>query len=87
MSYEAYLRGQEAIVGNYRGLWRLWQPPAETLEAIAAALTEHWRAAASRPEQLFWGTPVSWVTLRAARIQARRAPVHHHFTSGGKLIR
>jgi hypothetical protein len=87
LSYEAYLKGKEAIVGDYRGLRRLWQPPAETLEAIAAVLTGHWRAAASHPEQLFWATPVSWVRLRAVRIQARRAPVHHHFTSGGKLIR
>jgi hypothetical protein len=87
LSYEAYLRGKEAIVGNSRGLRRLWQPPAEKLEAIAAVLTEHWRAAASHPGQLFWASPVSWVTVRAVRIQARRAPVHHHFTSGGKLIR
>lgn len=74
-------------MGKYKGLRRLWQPPADTLEAIAAVLGEHWRAAASHPEQLFWASPVSWVRVRAVRIHARRAPVHHHFTSGGRLIR
>jgi len=74
-------------VGKYEGLRRLWQPPADTLEAIAAVLGEHWRAAAAHPEQLFWATPVSWVTVRAVRVHARHAPVHHHFTSGGKLIK
>jgi hypothetical protein len=77
-------------VGKHKrmeGLRRLWQPPADTLEAIATVLGEHWRAAASHPEQLFWATPVSWVAVRAVRVHARRASVHHHFTSGGKLIK
>jgi hypothetical protein len=74
-------------MGHYRGLRRLWQPPAETLEAIAGVLGEHWRAAASHSARLFWPTPVSWVAVRAVRSHARRAPVHHHFTSGGKLIK
>jgi hypothetical protein len=74
-------------VGNDKGLRRLWQPPAETLEAIAGVLGERWRTAASQSARLFWTTPVSWVAVRAVRFHARRAPVHHHFTSGGKLIK
>ncbi|HEY0767364.1 MAG TPA: hypothetical protein VGD47_05365 [Steroidobacteraceae bacterium] len=70
-------------MGTYKGLWRLWQPP-ESLEAIAAVMGEHWRAATCHPEQLFWATPVSWLTVRA---RAQRVPADHHFTSGGRLIR
>ena len=54
-------------MATYRGLRRLWQPPAETLEAIAGVLGEHWRAAArSRAARAFWATPVSWLAQRAA---------------------
>jgi hypothetical protein len=73
-------------VGTTKGLRRLWQPSGETLEAIAAVLGGHWRAGTARPEQLFWGTSVSWLTVHDARPSAQRAP-HHHLTSGGKLIR
>ena len=69
---------------SYNGLKRLWRPGGETLEAIAAVLSEHWRAAATlAPSRLFWQTPAHW--LKAA------PPVsgltRHHFTRGGKLIR
>lgn len=74
-------------MGNYNGLRRLWQPPAETLEAIAGVLGERWRAAAKQSARLLWATPISWVGVRAARVHARRGPVHHHFTSGGRLIK
>jgi hypothetical protein len=74
-------------VGKYKYLRRLWEPPTETLEAIAGVLGERWRAAASQSARLFWATPVSWVAVRAVRVNARHAPVHHHFTSGGKLIK
>ncbi|HEX4649618.1 MAG TPA: hypothetical protein VH111_12375 [Steroidobacteraceae bacterium] len=74
-------------MGNYKGLRTLWQPPAETLEAIAGVLGERWRAAATQSARLLWSTPISWVAVRAARANARRAPVHHHFTSGGRLIK
>ncbi len=48
--------------------WR-WQPPKETIDAIANVLGSHWRAAKSRPLQLFWPRPESWshplTTLRS----------------------
>jgi hypothetical protein len=68
-------------------LRRRWQPSAGTLESIAALLGDHWRGVAGHPAQPFWTTPVSWVAIRAVRAHARRAPIHHHFTTGGKLIR
>ena len=52
---------------------RLWQPPGETLEAIADVLTSHWQAAKAHPERLFWPEAANWLS--------------HHFTSGGKLMR
>ena len=58
-------------MATYRGLSGLWRPPAETLEAIAVALGEHWRAAAAaRPVRLFWPTPVNWLRFRATVIAA-----------------
>jgi hypothetical protein len=54
----------------------LWQPPAETLETIAAVVASHWDTAkASYGERLFWPTATNW--LREA----------YHFTNGGKLIK
>jgi hypothetical protein len=51
-------------VVTYRGLRRLWQPPADTLESIAAALGEHWRSAAnSRPAKLFGTTSRNWLRV------------------------
>jgi hypothetical protein len=68
-------------------LRRLWKPSRETLEAIAAVLGGHWRAAGTaKPEQLFWPTSVNWLTVHDVRPSAQRAP-DHHLTSGGKLIR
>jgi hypothetical protein len=59
-----------------RTSWPLWQPPAETLETIAAVVAAHWNAAsASYRERLFWPTATNW--LREA----------YHFTNGGKLIK
>jgi hypothetical protein len=72
-------------VGTYNRLRRLWQPSADTLEAIAAELGEHWRSSTSSPERPYWPTPVSWVKILALRSGA--APHAHHFTIGGKLIR
>jgi hypothetical protein len=54
---------------------RLWQPPGETLEAIAEVLMSHWQAAKAHPERLFWPGPASWLGGS------------HHFTSGGRLMR
>ena len=71
-------------MGTYNRLRRLWQPPANTLEAMAVALCEHWRAANLPPERLFWPTPVSWLKIPALR--PSRAPAYH-FTTGGRLIR
>jgi hypothetical protein len=55
----------------------LWQPPAETIEAIAAVLSAHWAAAKSQQPQLFslatagdWWRQLPWrnqlTTLREA---------------------
>src|ERR1700733_3392346 len=45
-----------------RTTWPLWQPPGETLEAIAEVVAEHWNAAkASYRERLFWPTATSWL--------------------------
>jgi hypothetical protein len=55
--------------------WPLWEPPAETLEAIAAVVAAHWNDAKAYRERLFWPTAESW--LRPA----------YHFTRGGRLIR
>jgi len=47
----------------------LWQPPAETLEALAAVLKKHWRAAAgSHPTRLFWPAPPRWLEGRTRLI-------------------
>jgi hypothetical protein len=74
-------------VGTDKRLRRLWKPSSETLEAIAAVLGGHWRAAGTaKPEQLFWPTSVNWLTVHDVRPSAQRAPPHH-LTSGGKLIR
>ena len=74
-------------VESYQRLRRLWQPSAEKLDSIAAVLGEHWRAATTHPERLFWASPVSWVRIQAVRANALHSPVHHHFTTGGRLIK
>jgi hypothetical protein len=53
-------------VATYRRLSRLWRPPAETIEAMAAVLGAHWRAAATRTVRTFWATPASWLRIRRA---------------------
>lgn len=73
-------------MGTDKRLRSIWKPSGETLEAIAAVLGEHWRAATPHPEQLFWAASVSWLTVPDVRPRAQRAP-DHHLTSGGKLIR
>jgi hypothetical protein len=54
-----------------------WQPPRETLDAIAAVLMAHWRTASTYPQSLFWPHPTEWLPTCEP----------HHLTSGGKLIR
>ena len=73
-------------MGRHKRFRRLWQPSGETLEAIAAVLGQHWRAATAHPEAQFWASSVSWLTFPDLRPRAQRAP-DHHLTSGGKLIR
>jgi hypothetical protein len=46
----------------------LWQPPSETIEAIAAVLCAHWSAARAQPEQLFWPEATSWLRHQARRL-------------------
>ena len=67
--------GKEFIVTT-RMSWPLWQPPAETLETIAAVVAEHWNAArTSYRERSFWPTASNWLQDS------------YHFTNGGKLIK
>ena len=73
-------------MGTDKRLRRIWKPSGETLEAIAGVLGGHWRAATPHPEQLFWPTSASWLSVHDVRPRAQRAP-DHHLTSGGRLIR
>jgi hypothetical protein len=51
----------------------LWQPPGETIEAIAAVLSAHWAAAKSQQLQLFpLGTTGNWL---------RQLPWHNRLTT------
>jgi len=62
--------------------WPLWQPPADTLEAIAAVVAEHWNAArASYRERSFWPTATNWLR------ETYDFTDTYHFTNGGKLIK
>ena len=62
-----------------RTTWPLWQPPAETLEAIAEVVAEQGNAAkASYRERLFWPSATSWLRDQAGA---------YHFAKGGKLIK
>ena len=66
----------------------LWQPPAETIEAIAAVLCAHWAAAKSQQLQLFslettgnWLRQLPWrnrlTTLREAASSSDTLPDPH----------
>ena len=68
-------------------LRRLWQPSGEKFDGIAATLMAHWRSATAHPAGLFFGTPVSWVTVQMVRSNAQGSPAHHHFATGGRLIK
>ncbi len=46
----------------------LWQPPAETLEAIAAVMSSRWSAARSQPDGLFWPHTTNWLRQQAKRL-------------------
>ncbi len=46
----------------------LWQPPGETIDAIAAVLSAHWSAARSQPAGLFRPTTTSWLRQQARRL-------------------
>jgi hypothetical protein len=62
--------------------WPLWQPPAETLESIAAVVAEHWNAAkVSCGQPSFWPTATNWLR------EAYRLTSDYHFANGGKLIK
>lgn len=54
-------------MGTDKRLRRIWKPSGETLEAIAAVLGQHWRAATPHSEQLFWVASVSWLTVPDVR--------------------
>jgi poly(3-hydroxyalkanoate) synthetase len=63
-----------------RATWPLWQPSAETLEAIAKVIASHWTAAKTDQERSFWPTATNWLREQASATA-------YHFTSGGKLIK
>jgi hypothetical protein len=64
-----------------RASWPLWQPPSETLEAIAEIVAVRWNAAkASYCESSFWPTATSWTHWLCEQDA-------YHFTRGGKLIK
>ncbi len=46
----------------------LWQPPSETIEAIATVFSSHWRATRSQPDGLFWPSTTSWLRQQARRL-------------------
>jgi hypothetical protein len=64
-----------------------WQPPGETIEAIAAVLCAHWAAAKSQQQLFSLGTAGNWLrqlpwshrltTLRAAAGSSDRLPDPH----------
>ena len=79
----------------------LWQPPDETLEAIAAVLSSRWTAARSQPGGLFRPQTTSWLRQQAKRLadngrewylhavsaDSAAPKVAHHRTRGGRLIK
>lgn len=61
--------------------WRLWQPPGETIDAIASVLGTHWAAAKSlQPGGQFWARPANWLCKQATRLVDRAS------ASGGKML-
>jgi hypothetical protein len=49
----------------------VWQPPTETIEALASVLSAHWAAAKSQQLSVFWPKTASWRTqLTNARAAA-----------------
>ena len=57
---------------NLRKTLTLWQPPGETIEAIATVLSSHWSAARSQPG-LFWAK-TSWLRRQVHGTVRRIAP-------------
>lgn len=55
--------------------WRLWQPPTETLEAIASVLSTHWAAAKSLQPEDLWNRPANWLRRQANRLVDQTAPL------------
>jgi hypothetical protein len=48
----------------------LWQPPTDTLEAIASVLSSRWLAAKGKPNTSFWPDPASWLRQQALWLTA-----------------
>jgi hypothetical protein len=46
----------------------LWQPPGETLEALAEVMTSHWHAARSQNASVFWPGATNWLHQQAVRL-------------------
>ena len=55
--------------------WRLWQPPSETIDAIAGVLRSHWAAAKSLQPEALWSGPATWLRRQANRLVDQTAPI------------
>ncbi|HEY3786463.1 MAG TPA: hypothetical protein VGL55_14400 [Steroidobacteraceae bacterium] len=55
--------------------WRLWQPPGETIDAIAGVLSAHWAAAKSLQPETLWTRPANWLRRQANRLVDPTAPL------------
>jgi hypothetical protein len=51
--------------------WRLWQPPSETIDAIASVLGSHWAAAKSLHPASLWTRPATWLRRQASGLVDR----------------
>ena len=82
-----YPEGTVTIMTTRTG-WPLWDPPNETLEAIAAVIASHWNAAAKAyREKLFWPEAASWLDACLGGDDHRGESPAHHFARGGRLIK
>ena len=52
-----------------------WQPPTETIEAIASVLSSHWAAAKSLQPTTLWNKPATWLRRQANRLVDGATPI------------
>src|ERR1700742_1675703 len=80
LTYRVLMKYWEGLRVKATKSW-VWQPPAETIDAIAAVLSAHWTAAKSQQLQVFWPRPGVWLsqltTLREAADSSGTLPDPH----------